>query len=264
MGPMTHEEVEHWSMGRPDREDQSSVAFKTFIFFLFILMAFSSIESNPISQFSFPISLIPLLTLFFHFTRQWRWSFSQPSPTLNSLLQWTKTPPSKKPPPASTPSKSSSHYSLTLTLLISTPIAKPSLTPPSPTSERPFLSSAAPLEPATPDSAVPLDSSKIYNATPIQQIPPPLDRLDSATTINFSYSAAPSSSFLTSLPGSDSEIKLQHQPSSSSFQITDLSRVSSVVSKPSSGLKRKCGSENLGSGKCAGSSGGRCHCSKKR
>lgn len=153
---MTHEEVEHWSMGRPDREDQSSVAFKTFIFFLFILMAFSSIESNPISQFSFPISLIPLLTLFFHFPRQWRWSFSQPSPTLNSLLQWTKTPPSKKPPPASTPSKSSSHYSLTLTLLISTPIAKPSLTPPSPTSERPFLSSAAPLEPATPDSAVPL------------------------------------------------------------------------------------------------------------
>ncbi|KAA0066407.1 putative WRKY transcription factor 15 isoform X1 [Cucumis melo var. makuwa] len=110
----------------------------------------------------------------------------------------------------------------------------------------------------------PLDSSKIYNATPIQQIPPPsLDRLDSATTINFSYSAAPTSSFLTSLPASDSEIKLQHQPSSSSFQITDLSRVSSVVSKPSSGLKRKCGSENLGSGKCAGSSGGRCHCSKK-
>lgn len=111
----------------------------------------------------------------------------------------------------------------------------------------------------------PLDSSKIYNATPIQQIPPPsLDRLDSATTINFSYSTAPTSSFLTSLPASDSEIKLQHQPSSSSFQITDLSRVSSVVSKPSSGLKRKCGSENLGSGKCAGSSGGRCHCSKKR
>ncbi|XP_038902905.1 probable WRKY transcription factor 15 isoform X1 [Benincasa hispida] len=110
----------------------------------------------------------------------------------------------------------------------------------------------------------PLDSSKIYNATPIQQIPPPIDRLDSATTINFSYSAAPSSSsFLTSIPGSDSEIKLQHQPSSSSFQITDLSRVSSVVSKPSSGLKRKCGSENLGSAKCAGSSGGRCHCSKK-
>ncbi|KAG7035165.1 putative WRKY transcription factor 15, partial [Cucurbita argyrosperma subsp. argyrosperma] len=98
----------------------------------------------------------------------------------------------------------------------------------------------------------PLDSSQIYNATPIQQIPPP--PLESATTINFSHS---------SFPAADSEINLQHQPSSSSFQITDLSRVSSVVSKPSSGSKRKCGSENLGSGKCGESSGGRCHCSKK-
>ncbi|XP_022986581.1 probable WRKY transcription factor 15 isoform X1 [Cucurbita maxima] len=102
----------------------------------------------------------------------------------------------------------------------------------------------------------PLDSSKIYNATPIQQIPPPVERLESATTINFSYSSAPNGSFLTSIPGADSEINLQHEPSSSSFQITDLSRASS-------GLKRKCGSENLGSGKCSVSSGGRCHCPKK-
>lgn len=103
----------------------------------------------------------------------------------------------------------------------------------------------------------PLDSSKIYNATPIQQIPPPVERLESATTINFSYSSAPNGSFLTSIPGADSGISLQHEPSSSSFQITDLSRASS-------GVKRKCGSENLGSGKCSVSSGGRCHCSKKR
>nr|AZU90774.1 WRKY transcription factor 4 [Siraitia grosvenorii] len=29
-------------------------------------------------------------------------------------------------------------------------------------------------------------------------------------------------------------------------------------------MKRKCSSDNLGSGKCGGSSAGRCHCSKKR
>lgn len=124
--------------------------------------------------------------------------------------------------------------------------------------------------------------TKVYYATPIQQIPPPvtyhqphhhhdfltmksggLERKDSSTTINFSYSSA-GNSFMSSLTG-DTDSKQQQQPSSSSaFQITNLSQVSSAGKPPlSSSLKRKCSSENLGSAKCSGSSG-RCHCSKKR
>ncbi|KAF7828691.1 putative WRKY transcription factor 15 isoform X2 [Senna tora] len=123
---------------------------------------------------------------------------------------------------------------------------------------------------------------KVYYATPLQQIPPALlqqhntntqhsvipkngviERKDSFKTINFSYSSA-ANSFISSLTG-DADSK---QPSSSSpataFQITNLSQVSSAGKPPlsSSSLKRKCSSENLGSGKC-GSSSGRCHCSKK-
>ncbi|OMP01947.1 DNA-binding WRKY [Corchorus olitorius] len=42
-------------------------------------------------------------------------------------------------------------------------------------------------------------------------------------------------------------------------------KVSSAGKPPlSSSLKRKCSSETMGSGKCSGSSAGRCHCSKKR
>ncbi|XWS45227.1 hypothetical protein CRYUN_Cryun15aG0118100 [Craigia yunnanensis] len=118
--------------------------------------------------------------------------------------------------------------------------------------------------------------TKVYYATPIQQIPPPvtyhphhdfltiksggLERKDSSTTINFSYSST-GNSFMSSLTG-DTDSK---QPSSSSaFQITNLSQVSSAGKPPlSSSLKRKCSSENLGSGKCSGSSS-HCHCSKKR
>ncbi|XP_041004498.1 probable WRKY transcription factor 7 [Juglans microcarpa x Juglans regia] len=124
--------------------------------------------------------------------------------------------------------------------------------------------------------------NKVYYATPIQQIPPlphhnlnnqyqysdslmpkkisAIEKKDSSTTINFSYSGG--TSFMSSLTG-DTDSK---QPSSSSaFQITNLSQVSSVGKPPlsSSSLKRKCSSETLGSGKCGGSSG-RCHCSKKR
>ncbi|XWS33572.1 hypothetical protein CRYUN_Cryun22dG0094900 [Craigia yunnanensis] len=119
--------------------------------------------------------------------------------------------------------------------------------------------------------------TKVSYATPIQQIPPPvtfhphhhdfltmksggLEKKDSSTTINFSYSSA-GNSFMSSLTG-DTDSK---QPSSTSaFQITNLSQVSSAGKPPlSSSLKRKCSFENLGSGKCSGSSG-RCHCSKKR
>ncbi|XVF15508.1 hypothetical protein REPUB_Repub09cG0159900 [Reevesia pubescens] len=124
--------------------------------------------------------------------------------------------------------------------------------------------------------------TKVYYATPIQQIPPPvttyphhlhhhdfltlksggLERKDSSTTINFSYSSA-GNSFMSSLTG-DTDSK-QQPSSSSAFQITNLSQVSSAGKPPlsSSSFKRKCSSENLGSGKCSGSSG-RCHCSKKR
>ncbi|OMO56614.1 DNA-binding WRKY [Corchorus capsularis] len=130
--------------------------------------------------------------------------------------------------------------------------------------------------------------TKVYYATPIQQIPPPvsyhppppahhhhhhhdflsvksggLERKDSSTTINFSYSSAGGNSFMSSLTG-DTDSK---QPSSSSaFQITNLSQVSSAGKPPlsSSSFKRKCSSETLASGKCSGSSAGRCHCSKKR
>jgi len=110
----------------------------------------------------------------------------------------------------------------------------------------------------------------IFNATPLQQIPPTVSTLhrpiikrnDSSKTLNFSYSGG--NSFISSLTGDDNK-----QPSMSSpagaFQITNLSHVSSVGKPPlsSSSLKRKCSSETLGSGKC-GSSSSRCHCSKKR
>ncbi|KAL6338728.1 hypothetical protein AAG906_023877 [Vitis piasezkii] len=128
--------------------------------------------------------------------------------------------------------------------------------------------------------------SRVYCPVPIQQVPPVpiqnqhqphndppvvfarngvIDRKDSTTTINFSYSSAISgaNSFMSSLTG-DTDSK---QPSSSSaFQITNLSQVSSVGRPPlsSSSMKRKCSSsDNPGSGKCGGSSG-RCHCSKRR
>lgn len=142
----------------------------------------------------------------------------------------------------------------------------------------------APLGPQSHEKEKPASSepTRVYYATPIQQIPPlphphlnnqhqysdslmpkkgVIDRKESSTTINFSYSSA-ATSFMSSLTG-DTDSK---QPSSSSaFQITNLSQVSSVGKPPlsSASLKRKCNSENLGSGKCGGSSG-RCHCSKKR
>jgi hypothetical protein len=122
-----------------------------------------------------------------------------------------------------------------------------------------------------------ISETPIFNATPLQQIPPSsstttnlhrsiIQRKDSSKTLNFSYSSA-ANSFISSLTagGGDTDNK---QPSSSSpagaFQITNLSHVSSVGKPPlsSSSLKRKCSSETLGSGKC-GSSSSRCHCSKK-
>ncbi|KAJ9170651.1 hypothetical protein P3X46_018743 [Hevea brasiliensis] len=134
--------------------------------------------------------------------------------------------------------------------------------------------------------------SKVYYAMPIQLIPPPppppppppvpnhfhdyssvtmmsknngviSDRKESSTTLNFSYSSA-GNSFVSSLTGDTIDSK--QLSSSSAFQITNLSQVSSSGKPPlsSSSLKRKCSSENMGSGKCSGGSSGRCHCSKKR
>lgn len=145
-----------------------------------------------------------------------------------------------------------------------------------------------------PNKEVPDADTKVYSPTPIQQIPPPvvdypynhhhhrhsistqsenqiLERKEStAKTISFSsYSSAVShaNSFISSLTGDNETKQSQHQPSSSSaFQITNLSQVSSAGKPPlssSSSLKRKCTSESGISGKCSASSG-RCHCSKKR
>ncbi|CAN0918059.1 Probable WRKY transcription factor 15 [Linum grandiflorum] len=128
-----------------------------------------------------------------------------------------------------------------------------------------------------------IPESKVYYATPIQQIPPspqdfglavvPLnnngvERKDLSTaTINFSsYSSAGNTSFVSTLTG-ETESKQQPSSSSAAFQITNLSQSSSARPplSSSSSMKRKCSSETMGSGKCAsGGSSGRCHCSKKR
>ncbi|KAJ4953360.1 hypothetical protein NE237_030192 [Protea cynaroides] len=91
-----------------------------------------------------------------------------------------------------------------------------------------------------------------------------LERKESMTTISFSASPIISAAnyFMSSLTG-DTNSK---QPSSSStFQITNLSQVSSARRPPlsSSSLKRKCSSSDDAAGKC-GTSSGRCHCSKRR
>ncbi|XP_043707944.1 probable WRKY transcription factor 7 isoform X2 [Telopea speciosissima] len=134
--------------------------------------------------------------------------------------------------------------------------------------------------------------SKIYCPTPIQRLPPLpvphqsqhhhyfqpnnnpnlqmtkngiLERKESTTTISFSASPSISAatSFMSSLTG-DTDSK---QPSSSStFQITHLSQVSSAGRPPlsSSSLKRKCSSSDDAAGNKCGASSGRCHCSKRR
>ncbi|OVA15888.1 DNA-binding WRKY [Macleaya cordata] len=127
-------------------------------------------------------------------------------------------------------------------------------------------------------------SSRIYCPTPIQRLPPlpshhqnqthqypslvmpknsVCERKESSTTINFtsSPSISAATSLFSTLTG-DTDIK--QTSSSSAFQITNLSQVSSAGRPPlSSSLKRKCMSSDDAAGKCGGSSG-RCHCSKRR
>ncbi|XP_010263444.1 PREDICTED: probable WRKY transcription factor 7 [Nelumbo nucifera] len=91
-----------------------------------------------------------------------------------------------------------------------------------------------------------------------------IERKESATTISFTSSPpiSAANSFMSSMTG-DTDSK---QPSSSSaFQITHLSQVSTAGRPPlsSSSLKRKCNSSDDAAGKC-GVSSGRCHCSKRR
>ncbi|CAA0840684.1 Probable WRKY transcription factor 7 [Striga hermonthica] len=80
------------------------------------------------------------------------------------------------------------------------------------------------------------------------------------TTINF---ASPAASFMSSLTGDTDS--LQPSMTSSGFQITNLSQVSSVGRPPlsTSSFKRKCSSMDAAGGKCGGGSS-RCHCPKKR
>ncbi|KAJ8567291.1 hypothetical protein K7X08_019499 [Anisodus acutangulus] len=130
----------------------------------------------------------------------------------------------------------------------------------------------SPLTPSPSNCTKDYVDTKVYFPTPIQQVPLiSYDHYNPAVdpkTISFSYSAEMSrtNSFnISSLTG-ETESKQQHS-TSSAFQITNLTQVSSSEGKPplsSSSLKRKCSlSKNAVSGKCSGSSG-RCHCSKRR
>ncbi|KAJ4963556.1 hypothetical protein NE237_023495 [Protea cynaroides] len=130
--------------------------------------------------------------------------------------------------------------------------------------------------------------SKICCPTPIQRLPPlphhqhhnffqpinnpklqmkkngVLERKESATTISFNTSppVSAANSFMSSLTG---ETDSKQPSSSSAFQITNLSQVSSAGRPPlsSSSLKRKCNSSDGAAAKCGTSSAG-CHCSKRR
>jgi hypothetical protein len=90
----------------------------------------------------------------------------------------------------------------------------------------------APL-PSSSSSSTTLSETRVYHATPLQQIPPlvPKSRevIQKMNIIDFSHNSSANNSFMSS----------------------------------SCSLKRKCSSENFGSGKC-GCSSDYCHCSKKR
>lgn len=140
-----------------------------------------------------------------------------------------------------------------------------------------------PVTPIYPVHPEPVRSvPQIFNSTPVQRLPPlphnPIlkngsgDRKEGAKTISFAATAAASpavsaatTSFMSSLTG-DTE-SCQPSMSSSGFQITNMSQVSSSIGRPplsAGAVKRKCVSiDDTAAGKC-GSSSSRCHCSKKR
>nr|GMD49739.1 probable WRKY transcription factor 7 [Ipomoea batatas] len=109
--------------------------------------------------------------------------------------------------------------------------------------------------------------TKVYNPTPIQQVPPPVSAAAAGKTISFSYSPEVSRANSFNISSLTGETESKQASSSSAFQITNLSLASSGGKPPlsSSSLKRKCSSsENNLSGKCSGGSSGRCHCSKRK
>lgn len=138
-------------------------------------------------------------------------------------------------------------------------------------------------------------STRIYCPTPIQRLPPlPHHNLhqtypnhnqsfgvvhekkessamsmsmSNSKTITFASSPqiSASNSFMSSLTG-DTDSKQQFS-SSSAFQITNASQISSSSGRPPlcSSMKRKCSSlDESGANKCGSAGGGRCHCSKRR
>lgn len=114
---------------------------------------------------------------------------------------------------------------------------------------------------------VEVESTRVYYATPIQQIPPlPPPRDSSATTINFSsYSASnnKAASYLSSLTGDTESCNPALSSSTTTTTTTSFQLTAGKPPLSTSSLKRKCSSDNIGSGKCASGSSGRCHCSKK-
>ena len=93
----------------------------------------------------------------------------------------------------------------------------------------------------------PSSETKVYYATPIQQIPPPhlgenavlipksavIERKDSSsTTINFSSYSSAATSFISTLTGETDGTTKQPSSSSPAFQITNLSQVSSAGKPP--------------------------------
>lgn len=141
------------------------------------------------------------------------------------------------------------------------------------------INSLIQVQPMDDDKEKVKSSSRIYCPTPIQGLPPlphnhhqlmktvAIERKESSTTINFA-TASPVNSYMSSLTGDTESL----QPSmSSGFQITNLSSHVSSAGKPplsTSSFKRKCSSMDDSAMKCttggAASSGGRCHCPKKR
>nr|GMC62767.1 probable WRKY transcription factor 7 [Ipomoea batatas] len=136
-----------------------------------------------------------------------------------------------------------------------------------------------PVASSSPVMEAPADN-KVYSPTPIQQVPPPASYDYSAAAHRYSAAAAaapmtisftcsPEISRANSFNISSLTGETESKPmlsSSSAFQLTNLSQVSSAGKPPlsTSSLKRKCSSsENNLSGKCSGSSS-RCHCSKRK
>ncbi|KAL7117006.1 hypothetical protein ACP275_03G043700 [Erythranthe tilingii] len=135
----------------------------------------------------------------------------------------------------------------------------------------------ASAQPPKTEEKDPAAGSRIYCPTPIQRLPPlpnhhnhhqlikhgSIERKESSTTtINFS---SPANSFISSLTG-DTESQ-QPSMSTSGFQITNLSQISSASRPPPPSFKRKCSSmdDAAAAAKCGGgSSASRCHCPKKR